>query len=54
MYSFVQNRNRGGKIQIELNLVSLWLRAAHFNDACQAVVGGAGEGGRPRVLGQQE
>lgn len=51
---FVQNRNRGGKIQIELNLVSLWLRAAHFNDTCQAIVGGGGEGERLRVLGQQE
>ena len=51
---FVQNRNRGGKIHIELNLVSLWLRAAHFNDRCQAIVGGGGEAGRRRVLGQQD
>lgn len=41
-----QNRNRGSKTKIELNLMSLWPRAAHFNDTLQAIAGGETEGSR--------
>ena len=42
----VQNRNRGGKTKIELNLMSLRPRTAHFNDTLQAIAGGETEGSR--------
>lgn len=42
----VHNRNRGSKTKIELNLMSLWPRAAHFNDTLQATAGGETEGSR--------
>lgn len=40
----VQNRNRGGKTKTELNLTSLWSKAAHFNDTLQATAGPETEG----------